>query len=286
MGHPTVGIAIVNVLKLTALPVCAMLVGSVTATFKVPSPVVKSATEHFAAGVVFAAVAVELLPLLTPKSVGWLPLAVGFGVGVLAMLGIKTISGGHHDEGGHGGGHGHGHGADEESQPILPKGGQGHGGGGHSHGASHGDGHPAALGGVPTGMLAAVGVDIFIDGALIGIAAAAGKSGGIIMAIALTIEILFLGIATSASMSSRKVPAVTAIIITIGLPLCIFAGGVAGVSALSNVSQSSPLFTGIIAFGVAALLFLVTEELLLEAHEGPKCRRAWGCLTPQECNLR
>lgn len=41
--------------------------------------------------------------------------------------------------------------------------------------------------------------------------------------------------------------------------------------ALGNVSRENPaVFTGFVSFGVVALLFLVTHELLIEAHEALK----------------
>ena len=50
-------------------------------------------------------------------------------------------------------------------------------------------------------------------------------------------------------------------------PLLIIVGGLAGAGAASAVAAAPALHTGLISFGVAALLYLVTEELLLEAHE-------------------
>mmetsp|Transcript_41730 Transcript_41730/g.138787 ORF Transcript_41730/g.138787 Transcript_41730/m.138787 type:complete len:85 (-) Transcript_41730:53-307(-) len=50
-------------------------------------------------------------------------------------------------------------------------------------------------------------------------------------------------------------------------PLILSFGGVLGGALGSALSDNPPMYTGLMAFGVAALLFLVTEELLLEAHE-------------------
>lgn len=42
-------------------------------------------------------------------------------------------------------------------------------------------------------------------------------------------------------------------------------------AALGSVSKNVPaVFTGFVAFGTVALLFLVTHELLIEAHESTK----------------
>ena len=49
-------------------------------------------------------------------------------------------------------------------------------------------------------------------------------------------------------------------------PLLLLLGGAVGDALGAALTDSPPLHTGLLAFGVAALLYLVTEELLLEAH--------------------
>ena len=54
------------------------------------------------------------------------------------------------------------------------------------------------------------------------------------------------------------------------------AGAVIG-AAIGDASKATPaVFTGFVAFGVVALLFLVTHELLIEAHEALKVRQLYG----------
>jgi ZIP family zinc transporter len=50
---------------------------------------------------------------------------------------------------------------------------------------------------LPWGLLVAIGIDILIDGLLLGIGFAAGAKDGTLLAIALTIELLSLGLATA-----------------------------------------------------------------------------------------
>ncbi|CAM3175114.1 hypothetical protein DESA109040_01055 [Deinococcus saxicola] len=57
--------ALSQVLLLTLIPVVATILGGVVASFRPPSPRVRSFVQHFAAGVVFAAVAGGLLPQIT-----------------------------------------------------------------------------------------------------------------------------------------------------------------------------------------------------------------------------
>lgn len=55
------------------------------------------------------------------------------------------------------------------------------------------------------------------------------------------------------------------------LTALVLIGAVGGATLLAGLSGS--VLDGVLAFGVAALLYLVTEELLTEAHEVPET--AW-----------
>lgn len=105
---------------------------------------------------------------------------------------------------------------------------------------------------------------------MLGIGFAAGAKAGLLLTIALSLEVVFLGLAlttglTAAGWTRRRIIAVTA-----GLMALMPIGAVlsAPVTALS-----APVVTGFLAFGLVALLYLVTEELLVEAHETPD--RPW-----------
>lgn len=126
-----------------------------------------------------------------------------------------------------------------------------------------------AIGGRLSGawsLIALVGVDIFIDGVVLGIGfAAGGKQGGILLA-ALTLEILFLGLTASEEIlkatSSRLAVIGTVVVGGALLPL----GALLG----APVHQLPPFYLAAsFAFALIALLYLVTEELLVEAHHKP-----------------
>ncbi len=121
--------------------------------------------------------------------------------------------------------------------------------------------------GVSWGLLAALGVDILIDGLLLGIGFAVGSREGILLAVALTLEGLSLGLASAATLrgSWGRRGAIGA---TVALGLLFVVGGVAGATALSGLSRHA--LDLVLAFGLAALLYLATEELLVEAHETPE----------------
>lgn len=199
-------------LLLTLLPVLAAVAGAAIATWIAPNEQIVSGVRHFAAGVVFAAAAGEILPDVMH---GASPAATIIGglIGLAVTMGVKQTEG--------------------------------------------------VLNG-PTGLLAAVGIDVLIDGLVLGVAFNAGARAGTLLAIALTLEILSLGLALSASlgefMTSRLL-----IVAIIGLLSLLLPAG--ALLAMPAVILPPVLFTGVLAFGLVALLYLVTEELLVEAHE-------------------
>jgi ZIP family zinc transporter len=130
-----------------------------------------------------------------------------------------------------------------------------------------GDKRESANGGESTsGMVTAMGVDVGLDGVLIGLSFAAGAKQGLLLTFGLALEVFFLGVACATSLqgNGKKWPVVAR---TAGLlALIILAGAVAGAVILNSVT--AVYVDALLAFGVAALLYLVTEELLVEAHEG------------------
>ena len=84
-------------------------------------------------------------------------------------------------------------------------------------------------------------------------------------AIALTIEMGFLSLTFAASLKKQKH---SVFLVSILLPpLSLWLGGFIGATTAAAVARAPAMHVALISFGIAALLFLVTEELLLEAHE-------------------
>lgn len=118
----------------------------------------------------------------------------------------------------------------------------------------------------PVAMLGAVGIDIFVDGLVLGLAFVAGEKAGRLLTIALTLEVLFLGLTVTEALqdSMRSRLKIVGATMLIGLLLPLGAMVATPVAALPQ-----PVVTGFLSFGLMALLYLVTEELLVEAHEKP-----------------
>lgn len=116
----------------------------------------------------------------------------------------------------------------------------------------------------PVGMLSAIGIDIFIDGLVLGLAFLAGEKAGVLLTIALTLEVLFLGLTVTSELGETIRSRRQIVAISVGLALLLPLGTIA---ATPVALLSAPVITAFLAFGLVALLYLVTEELLVEAHE-------------------
>jgi ZIP family zinc transporter len=123
----------------------------------------------------------------------------------------------------------------------------------------------ASAAGLPIAFLFATGVDLAIDGLMLGIGFAAGAQQGALLTVGLAIELAALGCAATAALARRGF-ASRAVLGWIGLLAVTFFACALGGSALLAL-LSDRVLAVLLAFGSAALLFLVTEELLTEAHE-------------------
>lgn len=213
-----------SVLLFVLLPVGAVIAGGIAATFRVPGPRTSSYFQHFAAGVVFAAVAGEVLPEVMAEHAP-IPAIIGFAAGVAVLLGVRQLT--------------------QRSGTSVP------------------DAPPQ-----PMSLLATVGIDIFVDGLLIGVGFAAGAEQGVLLTIALTLEVLFLGLSTSAALGTAGTSRGRTIGLIVLLALLLAVGASLGVTLLRGLTGAA--LEAVLAFGAAALLYLVTEELLVEAHEVPE----------------
>lgn len=208
---------------LMLVPALVALTGGVLAAFWHPGRQARSLIQHFAAGVVLAALAVELLPEIGREHAPAPVLIGAFALGSLFMYGLKLWT--------------------EKLE--------------------HADAARAQTGteGLARGLLVATFIDVAVDGFIIGAGFAAGGETGPILAIGLSVELLFLGLAlTSDAVRGWRIVALSG---AIGATVLVAA--LAGSALLAGASHA--VIGGALAFSAAALLYLVTEELLMEAHE-------------------
>ncbi len=215
---------LLKVIAFAFLPVVTMAAGAVVAAVRPPGVRVRSGIQHFAAGVVFSVVAVELLPHILRLHDDVLEVAAGFALGVGVMLAVERLTGAHE----------HAQEGDESAAGVRA-------------------------------MLVAVGADLLLDGILVGIAFAAGAAAGVLLAIALAFELLSLGLALSVELHHSGAGKVRSVVVPTVLALGTLLGGaILGTVFLTGAPDA--VLAAVLAFGSAALLFLVTEELLVEAH--------------------
>jgi ZIP family zinc transporter len=119
----------------------------------------------------------------------------------------------------------------------------------------------AAIEGLGIGLLLATFIDVATDGFIIGAGFAAGGSTGTILALGLSVELLFLGLALASE--ANKGWRIIALSGALGGTVLIFS--LLGSYLLAGASGTA--IGGALAFSAAALLYLVTDELLVEAHE-------------------
>ncbi len=199
-----------SVLAYTLIPALGILVGSVFSIATAPATRTISAFQHFAAGVVFAAVAVELLPQLESLA-SPISMVIGFCLGVAAMFATKALF-------------------------------------------------------KNVGLIVPVAIDLFIDGILIAVGFAAGVKGGTVLLIGLTLETLSLGLSSAPALVRSGMPGSRVVSLLGATGVVVLIGAAVGYVV---VGLSGSFLAGILGFGVASLLYLVTEELLAEAHEVP-----------------
>jgi zinc transporter, ZIP family len=202
--------SLASVLAYTLVPCLGILAGSAFSVMVAPATKMISAFQHFAGGVVFAAVAIELLPdlngLASPVS-----MVIGFSLGVAAMLGTKALF-------------------------------------------------------ANIGIVVPLAINLFIDGILIAIGFAAGVKGGTILVIGLTLETVSLGLSSAPALVRHGMPGSRVVSLMGATGLVLLLGAAVGYVV---VGLSEAFLAGILGFGVASLLYLVTEELLAEAHDEP-----------------
>ncbi len=115
-------------------------------------------------------------------------------------------------------------------------------------------------------LLAAVGLDILVDGLVLGLAFIAGAKAGMLLTIALTLEVLFLGLSVTTELAEGMRSKLRVLAIVAGLALMLPLGALA---AIPVAALPPAVIAGFLSFGLMALLYLVTEELLVEAHAKP-----------------
>ncbi len=200
---------------------------------------------YLAAGVVFSVVAVELLPEITRRGLV-IDVVIGFAAGILTMIlfdeimdritasrkRASALDASVTDDGG--------------TSKVAPS--------------------PESV----SGLAVVVGVDFILDGLLLGVGFTAGARIGILLALAEAVEQLAVGMALAVELRAAGRSSLRTVLFSGGLALLVYASALAGGTVLSHLGDAP--MEAILSFGLAALLYLVTEELLREAQEEGETR--------------
>ncbi len=208
----------------------AGVLGGVLASLWAPGRRVTSYIQHFAAGVVIAAVALQVAPEI--QRAGARPSVVlgGFACGGLFMIGVKWLT------------------LRIEERERQRR-------------------------GRPWGLTAAAAIDTALDGTIIGMGFAMGPGVGAILALALGLELFSLTLSVGSSFRQEGGTRWISVAVTSGISLLLVAGAAGGTLLLRNASAG--VLAALLSFGAAALLYLVTEELLVETRVGEETQESW-----------
>lgn len=129
---------------------------------------------------------------------------------------------------------------------------------------------------VPLGLMIPVIVDCMVDGLLMGTSLAVSTRAGAILGVSNGIEMAFLGLAvsvrvqkcTGSSVFVRYACLIAPPLMMLGAALL---GAYIGLAARSHAIT----FVSFISFGIVALLYLVVNELLVEAREAMNEKDTW-----------
>lgn len=205
------------VLLYALLPVFCMIIGGFISAKKFPEHVLGLGIQNCAAGVVFAAVTLELLPEVVMAKDVWSMIS-GFLLGLVLMYLVKEVTERLQRR------------REVQQDVIIER------------------------------RIMGVAIDLFVDGLLISIAFLAGIKSGLFVTLALSVEELFLGM-TLGRQSERYAKQMFHHIL---LALVILLGVLSGYGIVHIMPVTAKIF--ILSFGMSALLYLVTEELLTQVH--------------------
>lgn len=200
----------------------AGVLGGILAFFWAPGVKARSAVQHFAAGVVIAAVASDLIPEVEKMGTAGGILG-GFAAGGATMIGLKWLVL-----------------KFEKFEKQRHK--------------------------LPVGLAAAAAVDTLIDGAMISAGfSTSQRQLGLLLTVALGIELFFLTLSVGTEFHKHKSKHWVGLAVTTGIALLLLVGGTLAFLVLRDVSDHT--LAVFLAFGAAALIYLIAEELLVEAIE-------------------
>lgn len=129
---------------------------------------------------------------------------------------------------------------------------------------------------LPLGLVLPVTMDCFVDGFLIGVSTSISFKAGAVLGAANCLEMSFLGMAYAARLKKCTASSYRNRMLALyGPPLLMTASAVLGAVVGDATRAVYAIFIALVAFGSVALLFLVCNELLIEAREAQGDDERW-----------
>jgi ZIP family zinc transporter len=116
---------------------------------------------------------------------------------------------------------------------------------------------------LPFGLAAAAAVDTLLDGAIISAGYTSGQNLGTLLALTLAVELFFLNLSVGAEYRKTQSPRWHGVAATSLIAGLLLAGAAAAGLLLRDASPATVAV--VLAIGAAALIYLIAEELLVEA---------------------
>lgn len=114
----------------------------------------------------------------------------------------------------------------------------------------------------PVGLATAAALDTTIDGAIIGAGFSTSRKVGVLLVAALAIELFFLTLSVGSEYRG-KLSRRLGVAVTSGIAVLLIVGFFAERLLLKDASEATVAM--VLSFGAAALIYLIAEELLVEA---------------------
>ena len=210
------------VLVLATLPALGYIGGGLLAEAVIATPRTLSFALHAAAGVVFAIVAVELMPRVLEATIPWV-VVLAFVLGALFFIGLDL--------------------ANHFIQARL--------------GAS-----PESSG--PYTIFLGVAIELLNDGIMVGAGTTITPALGFLLALGQVPANVPQAFATIATFKARGVARLRRILLTLALGIPVVLGATVGYFAV--LGQPDLLKQTVLAFTAGALVILIVEEIMPEAH--------------------
>lgn len=219
---------LLQVMLLALFPAAGNFLGGLGAELTRTTPKRLSIALHLAAGILFGVIAVELAPRVFGEAPPWLAAIAFFGGGVFYVVidaAVERITGG--------------------------------------HGSSEG-GESQATSGAWV-IYAAVAVDLFSDGLLIGTGSSISLGLALVLAIGQVTADIPEGFATIANFKDKGVSRPRRLLISASFLIPVLAGALLSYLVLRDQSEAIQLTA--LAFTAGLLLVAAAEEIIGEAHE-------------------